>query len=1193
MSLQQGRAQLQMMLLQQVGNGSLPLSNLSPDTFLGFLRGVEQLILDERINPIIVYWSSQQAKRLLPKGQRYRELLRDAFCVSVFSEDKREPPDEWCFLVESQQLCLIVYGQQSGDMSAGPVFQCNGSCDAPVVRQAYSKMLPIWQAIDLAESNRVEDALKNIGQSATNPLMGQRCRQEWPVVKVPTREMPLLLPPAAILSSASGAVGALGQIASQPAAASPDPLLPGPEQDGYLPNADFPFHRAEGADKSSGYETFDPNALVAKGKQLTSSTQQSARNNQSAEAAIFIPQAAQVIIRDIIGLLRHSDDVSSILQLAIEKLTIMGKAHRGLIWQVADGELAVTQEYSTSGQNCFVGNKLDSHDSTAILLEFLSRFPDESYSGVISVPDTHKDTNLHKMSRTLASLIELGDVRARMVAQLKCRGKFSGFLELQQCGQTRSWGEQDAHVLQNVAEMLSVLVQHEIDQNMIESDAQEMKLINEIANLFRESKGQRSHDVLVQSVKLVAQHLGFVQSQIYLYSQEEDKLVPQISDARHEPLDFSAKTNPFVAVYEVGRVRKINLEPTRKGDPFFKHDMALVVPLVSEGERLGVLGFWQRMPNQAELRQKDEDLVLNIAGQLAVFIRADQAIAQVRDDQLRSALINRVSTEIKSSLKEVDQLLETLVEALQDYFLLGMCVVSLFDSQAQDFTKTKSTGNLDEVSNPLAPNFGEQLFLTMLDELKEDKPIFLTPTEINAKLAAKGIVIPQSVKMATLVPLVHAEQFKAALCLVSTDRSRPYPEKDMNMVADLAERVAVVISHAQLYAQVEQQAVTDPMTGLFNRRHFNEQLSREIDRFQRHGHPFSYIIIDLDFLKKINDTLGHQFGDEAIKHIAAVLKKQVRDVDTAARYGGEEFVILLPVTDSKAARAAAERICAAIREKEVAGIGIITASIGTSTYPTDAQERDALTELADQALYLAKHRGRNQVCSVAEDLKPSLEKKSQEALEVQQEMVAAKAQESASVDLKLIAEHGILGIMGAIVKIIESKDAYDQRRSPKAAEFASKLAHALHLSKEHVTIISLAAVLHNMGKIALPQEILQKPGPLTDEERKVIEQSPAIGAKILEPAKHLHRVAAVVEAYHEHYDGSGYPKRLKGEDIPLESRIIALVDAYIAMTSDRPYRKALTHEQAIEEIKKGAGKEWDPRLVKLFLSLLQKEAKVT
>lgn len=151
------------------------------------------------------------------------------------------------------------------------------------------------------------------------------------------------------------------------------------------------------------------------------------------------------------------------------------------------------------------------------------------------------------------------------------------------------------------------------------------------------------------------------------------------------------------------------------------------------------------------------------------------------------------------------------------------------------------------------------------------------------------------------------------------------------------------------------------------------------------------------------------------------------------------------------------------------------------------------------------------------------------------------------------------------------------------------MAQSLHLSKEHAEIVSLAAVLCNLGKITIPKEILQKPGDLTDEERALIEQAPQVGAKILEPAKLLFRVSQIISACHEHWDGNGYPNKLRGQDIPVEAQIVSLVDSYIAMTSDRPYRKALTKEEALQELQSASGKRWDSRLVKIFLSILQKE----
>jgi diguanylate cyclase (GGDEF)-like protein len=1225
-----GRTQLQMMLVQQAGPGALPLSILPQTSFLPFIRTVEQLAVDERLAPVMVYWSKQTAARYLPSGPRFRELLKDAFCVSMFSEDRDEPPDEWCFLLESRGLCLVVYGQQALESPEADKFQCSGSMDPQIVRQAFNWLLPTWQRAELSESNRLEDARVNLGPCGSAPPYVQRIRNAWPIIKMSPIQQNLILQPTDLNASKDEAFqrdistlfsesGKIQPIAMEPGMKfmpftqnrSPlAPPMPMPIQQmlaalppidpavsaSTIPAQEFEIDRTDEEEELSRRM----HQYVDEDKQSESDEQKNAAHN-----AIF-PPAAQSIISDIIGQLRHSNDLSSILQFAIETLTTVVGAERGLIWQVVGDQLAVTNEFAMSGHTCFAGNQLGSQESTAIVLEFLSRFPDESGAGVISIPDTSQDTNLHKMSPTLSSLIELGDVRARLMVQLRSRGIFSGFLELQQCGKIRDWSRQDAVILQCVAEMLSVVVQQSFDQSKIEMDAKEMKLINEIASLFRESRGQTSQESLVKSVTLVSEHMGFTHSQIYLYSHEEKELIPQIQDGNNNAVPLTTKDDPFVAVFESGRGKIVNAEFTRKGDPFFGHDMALVLPLVSEGERLGVVGLWQRLANKPQFRPQDRELGLTIAGHLSNVIRADQAIQQIRADQARADLINNVSSEIRQSLKEVDQIMGTLVGTLQTYLNLGSCVVSLFDHQTEKFVKSKTAGPLspskpetedrdgraEKNAEPEEPNFGEQLFQCMREELKEGQTIFLTAHELQNTLAYKDVTVPPTFKSATLVPLVHAGNFKAALAMVSCERQRPIGENDMKMVADLADRTAVVVSHAELFAQVEQQAVTDPMTGLFNRRYFQEQLAKEIDRFQRFGHAFSFIIVDLDYLKKINDSLGHHFGDIAIKHIANITKKSVRDVDTVGRFGGEEFVVLLPETDLQHARMVAERICAAIREKPIEDVGTITASLGLATFPYDAQDREKLFELADQALFLAKHRGRNQVCSVAEDLMPSIKDGVAPVLQVDR-MPPKTADEQGVLDLAMVAEKGILGVFAQIMRAVETKDAYSEERSPRAYGYASRIAQALHLSKEEAEVISLAAVMSNLGKIAVPEEILQKKGPLSPEEMDMIRRTPTIGAKLLEPAKLLHRVGQIIEAYHEHWDGTGYPKGMRENDIPPGSRIIALVDAYTAMTSERPYRKSLTKEEALKVLQEGAGKEWDPRLVKIFVSIIQKESTKT
>jgi diguanylate cyclase (GGDEF)-like protein len=1237
--------QLQMMLVQQAGPSVLPLSILAQVSFLPFIRAAEQLALEQNLCPVLVYWSRHSAAKLLPGGPRYRQLMRDAFCVSIFSEERGDPPEEWCVLLESRSLSLVVYGQQALEAVESEKYQCSGSMDPQIVRQAFNRLLPIWQFIDLTEANRVEDARVNIGYSNSAPNLVQQLKAAWPVVKSPIGPNLILPGEAGLILPEQGKITPIalnpqevpgqaqmppGQSAAQnvflqfsPGQPQPPPMPGGPPAIDASGNINIPENQSGGFQYPMGQPAAGPDNgqsnpnIPADGGAGSgrsggiAGAMSNLRNQRDALAPADAdkrgeetPRVAQAIIGDIIGQLRHSSDLFSILQFAIENLTKAAHADRGLIWQVVGDQLAVTTEYAASGHMCFAGNQLGVQESTAIVLEFLSRFPDESGAGVIPVADTSQDeTNLHKVSPTLSSLIELGEVKARLMVQLRSRGIFSGFLELQQCSSARYWSREDAMMLQSVAEMLSVVVQQSFDQSKIEMDAREMKLINEIASLFRESRGQTSQDSLVKSVMLVAEHMGFVHSQIYLFSQDEGELIPQIQNGAGDPVSLSTKDNPFVSVFESGRGKVINMEYSRKGDPFFSHDMALVLPLVSEGERLGVFGLWQRQTNKQQFRAQDRELGLTIAGHLSNVIRAEQAILLIRAEQARAALINKVSSEIRQSLKEVDQIMETLVESLRDHFNLAYCVTSLFDANTMDFSKSKTAiaseiAPLEEErpdpnapSQEYLPNIGEHLFFATLEELKQGKQIFLSVEEARAKLADRAVDLPSYFKSATLVPMFHAGNFKASLCMISSTKEKPLPRADMNMVTDLADRVAVVVSHTELFAQVERQAVTDPMTGLFNRRYFEEQLFKEIDRYQRFGHAFAFIMVDLDFLKKINDTLGHQYGDIAIKHIANVLKRNVRDVDTVGRFGGEEFVVLLPETDMVSARMVADRICLAIREKPVEGVGTITASLGLAAFPHDAQEGEKLFELVDQAMFLAKRRGRNQVCSVSGDLLPTLAESGELISEFQDRSIQPKFADfpAPPLDLGVVAEGGLLGILTEISKKIEERDLYTNDRSARAFEYATKIGKKLNFSKERTEVVALAVALSNLGKINISPQILQKPGPLSAEEMAIIKNAPRTAAKFLEPAKILQKIAPIVETYHEHWDGSGYPSGLKGEDIPMEARVVSLIDAYVAMTSDRPYRKGMSKSEVIQQIQLGSGTKWDARIVKIFLSLLNSE----
>ena len=1356
--VEQGRTQLFMMLVQQAGTGALSLANLTSEQFMPFFRRIEEHVVMHGLSPVIVYWSTRNVRWLLPEANAFNKLKRDAFCVSTFAEEQSDKQDEFCFLVHSQGISMVVYGRCSDENNGDHVYQCVGSIDPHIVKRAFGFMLPVWQFIDLAESNRLDDARSHVGNPVTAPHFVSGIRNDWAAIKqrlspgmddgasqvvrpgdlsafpgnaiadmtggFPPHAPMMPPPPPAGMSNLPppppgapvpmpGAPGVVpggtafsfgvptpGSPTAAPSQASSPPSLSGNGKSAEnthgpisrtmpvpaasntsdssapvatpprAPEAEPPAadnlvdvdNETSIGDPSLLEEEFSDLQALTKGPDFkppnrggekpangTNGKNGAEKKNRGLKdlrevwtnitqevKSVFAPDA-QKIIRDIVHQLRISSDLPAILQLATEELTKISQADRGLIWQVVDDRLVVTNEFAQDEHNCFGGANLGAQESTAIVSEFLSRFPDETGSGVIGIPDTMDDAKLRRMSPTLAALIELGDVRARLVAQIRCRGMFHGFIELQSCKNPRDWSEQDGSVLQSVSEVLSLVVQQSFDLGRIEQDAGEMKLINEISSIFRESGGQRAQYTIEQSIKLLAEHSGFNCAQLFLAHEIDGVLVPQISEKEHsESIPMAHKHNPFLQAFESGKLKTVNLEYSKKADAFFGHDTAMIIPLMSEGERLGVLGLWRRNIGSPSLRPQDRELALTVAGNLASFIRADQAIARIRQDRARASLINTVSEQIQQSLKEVNPILHTLTNQLADHFDLELCAVSIFDQQKEQFADTQCAGVFFDGHQESSATIAEQLFLANHANLVGGDISLLRPGDVKEYLSGYDFELPEAMQIVMLFPLRQGTSLKGALCMVSS-KAKPPVLEDMNMIQDLLSRVAVVIAHKELFEQVERQAITDPLTGLYNRRYFEEQLNKEIDRAQRFGHSCSYIILDLDHFKSVNDTLDHGNGDIALKHTAAIVKKCVRDVDTVGRFGGEEFVVLLPESDANACKVVADRICNSIRESTIEQFkspaclekingkltdgkitdataqrlsnGRITASVGVSTFPLDAQDKTLLMELADKFLYVAKNRGRNQVCSSqtaqesdfeeakAADAKPN----NAPAPQAQASQAApsptpagppslsSHSANAAANDLQVIAEHGILGVLGNVIKTVGSRDGYNDERSPRAADYATKIALTLRLGKDHCTIISLAAILNNLGKVMIDEQILRKAGPLSADEWKQVEAAPQVAAKILEPAKHLHRVATVVESYQEHWDGTGYPRGIKGEDIPLESRIIAVVDAFVAMTSDRPWRKSMSRAEAIANLQKGAGKDWDPRIVKLFLSILEKE----
>ncbi len=381
----------------------------------------------------------------------------------------------------------------------------------------------------------------------------------------------------------------------------------------------------------------------------------------------------------------------------------------------------------------------------------------------------------------------------------------------------------------------------------------------------------------------------------------------------------------------------------------------------------------------------------------------------------------------------------------------------------------------------------------------------------------------------------------------------------LHLTARDKDAVARRLEHS-LHEQ-ERLAVTDALTGLRNRRFFEEVLALEGARSRRSGEPLGLVVIDLDHFKRINDTWGHPGGDAVLTATAQRLAGAVRAGDVLARYGGEEFVALLPGADLEATLAVAERCRGAIGGAPVPlgthGVPV-TASVGVGVLPEHADEVEALVRHADQALYLAKRLGRNQVRSGAEPMGEELG--------------------------TLAGDNQVVDYLQVLADDIDARQA-GQPHSAVMAQWAQVIAARLGLDEPTTWRAAIGTRLHDIGKVAVPDAILAKPAGLTASEWEVVREHPERGARLvlLDPA--LAPLARCIREHHERPDGGGYPRGLRDADISVEARIIAVCDAWAAMRADRAYRTALDVDAAREQLRQGRGTQFDPDVVDAFLAL--------
>jgi diguanylate cyclase (GGDEF)-like protein/putative nucleotidyltransferase with HDIG domain len=590
-------------------------------------------------------------------------------------------------------------------------------------------------------------------------------------------------------------------------------------------------------------------------------------------------------------------------------------------------------------------------------------------------------------------------------------------------------------------------------------------------------------------------------------------------------------------------------------------EITLFVPLISRDRLIAILVLGKKHSGRYSL--EDFNIIEDVTNRVAVSLEKEYLSEQLRESKEELSVINSSSAILSSSL-DIPEIFGSFIEELKKVVDVSWATIVLIEDNDYCCVALSSPeGSAYQVGERVPiEGTGTGWVVTQKKSFIEydlDKERYFNTGEQFSRLGLRTMVY---------LPLIAKGRVIGSF-IVASKMPNAYSQRHIKLLEQLAFQIAMPLENSQLYAKAEKKARVDELTSLLNRRSLDEMLDTEISRHSRYGGVFTLAILDLDSFKSYNDRYGHLSGDKLLREVGHVIKSAIRNADHAFRYGGDEFAILLPQTNIDDALQVIERV----REKIARGLDSgeihVTTSIGLASWPDDGISHTDIIAAADVTLYRAKRSGGNQSFCASGAMASAMEVESTEG-------------ENNSPDGK------IMGIINAFSETADSKNIYTRNHSRKVAEYALALAKSLKLGADETKTLEVCALLHDIGKISISDTILTKTSDYTDEELEILRNHPQIGADIASRVPQMAACAGGILHHHERYDGNGYPDGLHGEDIPLESRIIAIADAFINMTYEKPESDRLSFERAIGQLKRNSGKQFDPGLVDLFISTFDK-----
>jgi diguanylate cyclase (GGDEF)-like protein len=634
----------------------------------------------------------------------------------------------------------------------------------------------------------------------------------------------------------------------------------------------------------------------------------------------------------------------------------------------------------------------------------------------------------------------------------------------------------------------------------------------------------------------------------------------------------------------------------RLGTTFIPHNPAKSfcgAPILLGGRPAGVMAA-RSTDREFVFEQRDLEVMQTAASQVSVAVENARLFAEEQRRSRQLAFLNSISKTAISS-QDAEQMLLEIVTHIQKNFRFDHIGIGIFDYAQKDIEIKAEAGTTAKTLGRRIP-----LGAGILGRVARTGESALVQGTGAAPLQG---ILPES-RAVLCIPIAYSETLLGVLN-VESQREDAFSPQDVLIMNTLADLLATALHNSFVFQKLQQQAITDPLTGIKTRRFFWEALTAEWKRASRSGRPFSVVFIDLDKFKEVNDSLGHLEGDLVLARVGRLLEQKCRQSNVVARYSGDEFVVLMPETGIEQAQVLADRLRDWLTNDPMLQEHHITGSFGVASFPLHGLAAEDIVRVADSGMYLSKHEGGDRV-SVANQFGAD-ERGAMQRQQVsgyiegflQREHTGPEHLAELMGTLRKLcggdaAEQAYSGLVAreaieALARAAELREQNCAGHGELVSRYSEMIARALGWSHEEVDDLVYTARVHDVGKIFVPERILNKPGPLSDDEFYFVKLHAHVGAELLATLPRSDAMQKAVEHHHEAFDGSGYPQALRGEQIPLWARVLAVADAYVNMTTERSFAPAKSCEQALAELEKLSGVHYDGMLVRILARELKRE----